>query len=181
MVSFLAEENEDDSLCRLLLFLVHFFWERLVKLIVVACGCSLKACCRGFDVDLSTAPTCAKAPGLKREVFLGGVIQDHVGAVDVVDVLVSKFVPSTPGEHLAFSGITCTLGILVSTLIFLLRKVFLSFLILQRRELNLRVIFCSSFCTNLPQILRCSSDLQKSLCGEASRCFPHYRRIGWTS
>ena len=41
--------------------------------------------------------------------------------------MVSEFVPSTSDEHLAFSDITCTLGILVSTLIFLLHKVFLSF------------------------------------------------------
>ena len=116
------------------------------------------------------------------EVFLLLQIVDFVvDAVDVVDVSVSEFVLSPPGEHLAFSGITHTPGVIVSSLLFLLSKVFLRFLIRQKRELILRMSFCPSFCTFLPKFRRCWADLQKSLCEEASRCFPHYRRIGWIS
>ena len=71
-----------------------------------------------------------------------------VDAVDVLDVSVSEIAACPPSEHLAFSGITKTLGIIVSSLIFLLHKVFLSFL-------NLRMNFCHSFCTNLPKLRRC--------------------------
>ena len=44
---------------------------------------------------------------------------------------------------------------IVSFFIFLLHKVFLSFLIRQKRELTLRESFCPSFCTNVPKIRRC--------------------------
>ena len=55
---------------------------------------------------LSVTPTSSLAIDTVIEVFssfelLGFVI----GAVDVVDVPVSEFVPSPPGEHLACSGI----------------------------------------------------------------------------
>ena len=78
-----------------------------------------------------------------------------VDAVDVVDVSASEIVAFPPSEHLAFSGITYTPGLIVSFLTFLLHKVFLSFLIRQRRELNLRMSFCLSFCANLPRFHRC--------------------------
>ena len=55
-----------------------------------------------------------------------------------------------PGEHLAFSGI-----LIVSSPIFLLHKVFVSFLIRQRMELTLEMSFCPSFCTCLPKFHRC--------------------------
>ena len=66
-------------------------------------------------------------------------------AVDVVDVSASEFVMSPPSGHLAFSGITYTPGIIVSQLIFLLHKEFLSFLIRQRREPTLRMSCCPIF------------------------------------
>ena len=78
-----------------------------------------------------------------------------VDAIDVVDISVSEFVPSPAGEHHAFSGITYTRDIIVSSLICLSHKVFLSFLKLQRRELNLQMIVCPIFCTNLPKIRGC--------------------------
>ena len=77
-----------------------------------------------------------------------------VDAVDVVDVSVSEFVPSPPSEHLTFSDITCSLCIIVSSLIFLLSKVFLSSLIHQKEPI-LRMNFCPSFSSDLPKIRLC--------------------------
>ena len=44
-----------------------------------------------------------------------------------MEVLVKKIVAFPPGQHLAFSGITYTLGFIVSSLKILLTKVLLSF------------------------------------------------------
>ena len=90
-----------------------------------------------------------------------------VDAVDVVDASVSEIAAFPPGEHLAFSGITYTHCIIVSPLIFLLHNVFLVFLNLRRSlQLNLRMIFCHRFCTNLPKLRGYWADLQKSPCGK---------------
>ena len=98
-----------------------------------------------------------------RSFLLLRIADFVVDAVDVVDVSVSEVVAFPPGEHLACSGITYTLGIIVSSLVFLLHKVFLSFLSFQRNlQLGLRMIFSHSFCTNLPKPHKCRADLQKS-------------------
>ena len=78
-----------------------------------------------------------------------------VDAVDAVDVSVPEFVLVPPSEHLAFSGITYTPGFIVSSPIFLLHRMFLSFLIRQRMELTLEMSYCPTFCTFLPKCCRC--------------------------
>ena len=114
-----------------------------------------------------------------RSFLLLRIADFVVDAVDVVDVSVSEIVAFPPSEYLALSGITKYSRYNPSSLLFLVRKVFQSFVDLRRNlELNLRMIFCLSFCTNLPKLRRCWADLQKSPCGEASWCFLHYRRIG---
>ena len=91
-----------------------------------------------------------------RSFLLLRIADFVVDAVDVVDVSVSEIVAFAPSEHLAFSGITNTLGIIVSSLIFLLQTVFLNLLNLRRNlQLNLRMNFCHNFCINLPKIRRC--------------------------
>ena len=106
----------------------------------------------GFSVALCETAIQSCDRHSHRSFLLLRLADFVVEAVDVVDVLVSEFVPSPPGEHLALSGIACSLGKIVSSPIFLLHKVFLSFLIRQRKELTLRMSVCPSFCTNLPKI-----------------------------
>ena len=91
-----------------------------------------------------------------RSFLLLRIADFVVDAVDVVDVSVSEIVAFALSEHLAFSGITNTLSIIVSSLIFLLHMVFLNFLNLRRNlQLNLRMNLCPHFCINLPKIRRC--------------------------
>ena len=107
----------------------------------------------GFSVALCNTAILSCDRHGNRSFLLLRIADFVVYAVDVVDVSVSEIVPSPPGEHLAFPGITKTPGTIVSSLIFLLHELFLSFLIRQRRELTLRMSFCPSFfCTNLPKI-----------------------------
>ena len=105
--------------------------------LVALCGTAIQSCDRHS----------------KRSFLLLRIADLVVDAVDVVDVSVSVLLQ--PCEHLAFSGITYTPGITVSSLMFLLHDVFLSFLIRQKRELTLRMSFCHSFYTNLSKFRRC--------------------------
>ena len=90
-----------------------------------------------------------------RSFLLLRIADFVVDAVDVVDVSVSEIDAFPPGDHLAFSGITYTPSIIVSSLTFLLHQVFLSFLIRQRMELILGMNLCPSFCIYLPKFPKC--------------------------
>ena len=81
-----------------------------------------------------------------------------VDAVHVLDVSVPEIVRFPPSEHLPFSGITYTPGIIVSSSTFLLLKVFLSFVIRQRMELIIGMNLCPSFCTSLAKLRKCLAD-----------------------
>ena len=79
-------------------------------------------------------------------------IADFVVDVDVLDV--SEIPAFPPGNHLAFlRHIKKILGIIVSSPIFPLHNVFLSFLNLRSNlQLNHRMIFCPILCANLPRL-----------------------------
>ena len=83
-------------------------------------------------------------------------IADFVVDVDVLDV--SEIPAFPPGNHLAFLRhyiyiYIYILGIIVSSPIFPLHNVFLSFLNLRSNlQLNHRMIFCPILCANLPRL-----------------------------
>ena len=64
----------------------------------------------GFPLALCTTAIQSCDRHTNRSFLLIRIADFVVDAVDVVDVSVSEFVPSPPGEHLAFSSITNTLG-----------------------------------------------------------------------
>ena len=116
----------------------------------------IKMLLAGFPVALwSTAIQCCDRHGNRSFLFLR--IADFVVDADVLDVSVSDVVAFPPGEHLVSSRILnrFSVYIIVSSLMFLPHKLFLSFLIRQKRELTLRMSFCPGFCTNLTKIRRC--------------------------
>ena len=109
----------------------------------------------GFPVALCNTAIQSCDRHSNRSLILLRIADFVKDAVDVVDVSISEIVAFPSCERLAFSGITKTHRKIVSSLMFLLHKVFLSFLIRQRRGLTLRMSFCHSFCTNLVKIREC--------------------------
>ena len=85
-----------------------------------------------------------------------------VDSADVVDALVSEIVAFPPSEHLALSGITYSLGFIVSSFIFLLHSV-------PELSESSEVSSAESSDELLSQFLHR---------GQASRCVLHYRWIG---
>ena len=81
----------------------------------------------GFSVALCNTAFQSCDRHSNRSFLLLRIAVFVVDAVDVVDVSVSESVAFPPDEHLAFPGITHVLCIIVSSLIFVLHKVFLSF------------------------------------------------------
>ena len=107
-------------------------------------------CCRRVSPWLSVVPPSSFFDWHENWSFLLLRIADFVvGAVDVADVSVSEVVAFPPGEHLAFQAVTH--GKIVSSLIFLLPGVFLSFLNLRRNlrknlRMNFFVLFFAPIC-----------------------------------
>ena len=72
----------------------------------------------GFPVALCGAAIQFCDRHSNRKISAFELLTLVVDAVDVLDVSVSETVAFPPGEHLAFSGITCTLCIIASSLNF---------------------------------------------------------------
>ena len=112
-----------------------------------------------------------------RRFLLLRIADFVVDAVNVVDVSVSEIVAFPTSEHLAFFGLTYTLGKSVSPLKNSKKVPDLSESS-EESSADSSDDFCPSFCTNLPISVDAELIYRNHRAKEASRCFLHYRRIG---